>query len=136
LHLAASFLLFDGKQHERTFEMMREEGIFPRLLELIQKKPGEDDRLHRTLLDLLYEMSRIQRLRVEDMSKCGAVITLHQPFTNLAGRCAGYVDDAFVTHLFQIIEEVSDDANDPYHYPVIRVLVRQQWHVDLEGLSS
>jgi len=33
------------------------------------------------------------------------------------------VDDAFVRHLFQIIEELSDDVNDPYHYPVIRVLV-------------
>ena len=35
----------------------------------------------------------------------------------------GCVDDAFVAYLFQIIEELSDDVNDPYHYPVIRVLV-------------
>lgn len=27
-------------------------------------------------------------------------------------------------YLFEIIEELSYDANDPYHYPVIRVLVR------------
>jgi len=33
------------------------------------------------------------------------------------------VDDAFILYLFQIIEGVSDDVNDPYHYPVIRVLV-------------
>lgn len=25
--------------------------------------------------------------------------------------------------LFEIIEQVSDDVNDPYHYPTIRVLV-------------
>lgn len=34
------------------------------------------------------------------------------------------VEDDFVRHLFQIIEGLSDDAHDPYHYPVIRVLVR------------
>ena len=28
-----------------------------------------------------------------------------------------------MTYLFQIIEQLSDDVNDPYHYPVIRVLV-------------
>jgi hypothetical protein len=35
----------------------------------------------------------------------------------------GHVDDDFVACLFQIIEELSDDVDDPYHYPVIRVLV-------------
>ncbi len=39
------------------------------------------------------------------------------------GDGAGFIDDAFVAYLFQIIEELSDDVNDPYHYPVIRVLV-------------
>lgn len=34
-----------------------------------------------------------------------------------------HVDDDFVRYLFEIIEELSYDANDPYHYPVIRVLV-------------
>lgn len=34
------------------------------------------------------------------------------------------IEDDFVGYLFQIIEELSDDAHDPYHYPVIRVLVR------------
>jgi hypothetical protein len=33
------------------------------------------------------------------------------------------VDDDFVRHLFEIIEQLSNDVNDPYHYPVIRVLV-------------
>lgn len=34
------------------------------------------------------------------------------------------IDDKFIAHMFQIIEGLSDDVNDPYHYPVIRVLVR------------
>ena len=34
------------------------------------------------------------------------------------------IDDEFVICLLQIIEGLSDDVNDPYHYPVIRVLVR------------
>lgn len=33
------------------------------------------------------------------------------------------VDDEFVKGLFDIIEDLSYDVNDPYHYPVIRVLV-------------
>jgi hypothetical protein len=52
---------------------------------------------------LLYEMSRMQRLKIEDLSQ---------------------IDDDFVKYLFQITEELSDDVDDPYHYPVIRVLVR------------
>lgn len=50
--------------------MMNEEGVFPRLLELIQEKKNDDAGFHRMLLELLYEMSRIQRLRVEDLSEC------------------------------------------------------------------
>jgi hypothetical protein len=33
------------------------------------------------------------------------------------------VDDDFIRGLFDLIERLSYDANDPYHYPVIRVLV-------------
>ncbi|KAI9676920.1 MAG: hypothetical protein M1817_006759 [Caeruleum heppii] len=108
LHLIASFLLFDGRDDEVTFEMMNGEGAFPRLLELIRRPRREGDveeddgRLHRRLLELLYEMSRIQRVSSEELK---------------------ILDDEFITYLFQIIEELSDDVNDPYHYPVIRVLL-------------
>jgi hypothetical protein len=103
LHIIASFLLLDGQLNEATFEMMNNEGCFPKLLELIkQAKADNAPRLHRLLLDLLYEMSRMQRISAEDL---------------------GQVDDEFVASLFQIIEHVSDDVDDPYHYPVIRVLV-------------
>ncbi len=69
LHLIVAFLLFDGRQNEGTFGMMNEEGAFPRLVELIQEGKEDDSGLHRMLLELLYEMSRIQRLRTEDLSK-------------------------------------------------------------------
>jgi hypothetical protein len=82
LHFISSFLLFDGRENEATFELMNNAGCFPRLLELI--KQGKRD--------------------VEDLRQ---------------------VDDGFIQYLFQIIEELSDDVDDPYHYPVIRVLVRQ-----------
>lgn len=51
--------------------MMNEEGVFARLLELIQAlRRDEMDGgagLHRLLMDLLYEMSRIQRVKIEDL---------------------------------------------------------------------
>ena len=68
LFFITSILLADGRQNEMTFEMMNEEGTFPRLVELIQSMKDGDVFLHRMLLELLYEMSRIQRLRFEDLS--------------------------------------------------------------------
>lgn len=37
------------------------------------------------------------------------------------------VDDDFIRCLFDIIEGLSYDVTDPYHYPVIRVLVSASW---------
>ncbi|KAI1763711.1 hypothetical protein GGR53DRAFT_467115 [Hypoxylon sp. FL1150] len=102
LHVIASFLLLDGRVEEATFKRMVEEGCFHRLLDLINERREDDPGLHRMLLELMYEMSRIEQLRLEDL--------LH-------------VDDGFVTYLFQLIEGLSDDAHDPYHYPIIRVLL-------------
>ncbi|GAB7351346.1 hypothetical protein MBLNU459_g2032t2 [Dothideomycetes sp. NU459] len=102
LHIVAAVLLFDGRSDESTFEMMQAESAFPRLLDLIQGNKNDDTGLHRLLLVLLCEMSRIQRLSWEDLT---------------------LVSDAFIIYLFQLIEELSDDASDPYHYPTIRVLL-------------
>ncbi|RMJ26709.1 hypothetical protein PHISP_02416 [Aspergillus sp. HF37] len=108
LQLIASFLLFDGRQNEATLQMMNEVGAFPRLLELLQRTPRREGRggdgagLHRLLMDILYEMSRIQRVKVEDLV---------------------LVDDDFVKGLFELVEDLSCDASDPYHYSVIRVLL-------------
>ena len=51
--------MFDGKGNEPTFEMMQEEGIFPRLLELIEEwNAGKSPLLQRLLLILVYEMAQ------------------------------------------------------------------------------
>lgn len=72
--MIASFLLFDGRQHEVALQMMNEEGVFARLLEMIQalRKDEMDGGagLHRLFMDLLYEMSRIQRIKIEDLGTC------------------------------------------------------------------
>lgn len=102
LHVYANFLLLAGRTKEDTFRTMIQEGCFVRLLELIKNCGGRDGRLHRLLLQLMYEMSRIEHLRPEDLLQ---------------------VDDSFVMYLFQLTEALADDVSDPYHYPVIRVLV-------------
>lgn len=46
------------------------------------------------------------------------------------------VDDDFVRGLFDIIEDLSYDVNDPYHYPVIRVLVSVASKVESKSLMT
>nr|POE48775.1 protein dip1 [Quercus suber] len=82
----AAVLLFDGRGSETVFEMMQAEGAFPRLVGLIQGNMGDGSSLPRLLLELLYNMARVQRLQRHDL-------------------------------------KLSDDAEDPYHYPIIRVLL-------------
>ena len=36
------------------------------------------------------------------------------------------IDDSFVAYLFELVEEQSE-IEDPYHYVIIRVLVRAPW---------
>lgn len=102
LNVIANFLLLHGRSDEATFKSMIDEGCFPKLVELIKSRRDDDRRLHRLLLELMYEMARIERLRLDDL------------------LC---VDDDFVIYMFQLIEGLSDDVNDPYHYPIIRVLL-------------
>lgn len=108
LRLIANVLLFDGRQNQKTFELMQGEGLFLRLMEMVAQKRKEDRILWGVVLDLLYEMSRIQRLRREDLEA---------------------IDDGFISYLFQLVEEDPDDPNDPYHYPIIRMLVGNQFLV-------
>ena len=61
-------LLFDGRANEATFDMMQAEGIFPRLVQLIYTEKEDNTGLHRLLLELLFEMSRIQKLTSHDLS--------------------------------------------------------------------
>lgn len=102
LNVIANFLLLEGRSDDETFKQMIEEGCFPKMVELINGRRDEDRRLHRLLLELMYEMARIERLRVADLLS---------------------IDDNFVIYMFQLIEALSDDVDDPYHYPIIRVLL-------------
>ncbi|CAN8104732.1 unnamed protein product [Discula destructiva] len=102
LNVIANFLLLNGRSDETTFKAMIEEGCFPRLVELIKGRREDDRRLHRLLLELMYEMARIETLRADQL------------------LC---VDDDFVIYMLELIEHGSDDADDPYHYPIIRVLL-------------
>lgn len=125
LHMIASFLLFDGRQNETLLHMMNEEGAFPRLLELLQAhtRHREDSTagLYRALMDLLYEMSRVQRVRIEDLGEFS--MDWWYFYGMLICLVTVLVDDGFIRGLFDIVENLSYDASDPYHYPVIRVLV-------------
>jgi nucleoid DNA-binding protein len=52
------------------FEFLNEEGAFPRLVQLIQTPKQNDEQvLHRMLMELLYEMARIQKISLEDLGK-------------------------------------------------------------------
>ncbi|EXJ60224.1 hypothetical protein A1O7_04376 [Cladophialophora yegresii CBS 114405] len=101
--VATSFLIAHARSNEATYQLMNQEGAFLRLIDLIEspKQHGHEG-IHRLLMELLYDMSRIQRIKTDDLAR---------------------VHDDFVKMLFEIIEQVSDDVDDPYHYPTIRVLL-------------
>ncbi|CAH0050657.1 unnamed protein product [Clonostachys solani] len=102
LHAISCFLLLDGHHEEALFPRMIDEACFPKLLELLNAHKDDDPMLHRFLLQLMYEMSRMERLRRDDIL---------------------LVNDDFIHYLFGIIQNLSDDVHDPYHYPTIRVLL-------------
>lgn len=54
---------------DTTFELMVKEGMFIRLIQLIGDGIDDELGLHRQLLELLYQMSRIQQLSWDDLSK-------------------------------------------------------------------
>jgi len=122
LHIVTAVLLYDGRSDEAVFDMMQSEAAFPRLLDLIKGNKDDNTGLHRLLLELLCDMSRIQRLSLDDLGepRCLPNALSRSTLTHVA---TATVDDAFVIYLFELIEELSNDANDPYHYPTIRVLL-------------
>lgn len=53
---------------ERVFELLNEEGAFPRLVNLITEPSLDDvDLVRRLIMQMLYEMSRIQRITTDDL---------------------------------------------------------------------
>jgi hypothetical protein len=66
-------LLLDIRDCENTADLLNDEGVFTRLVDLISSpKRNEDAVLHRMLMDLLYEMSRIQRIKPYDLGESRA----------------------------------------------------------------
>ena len=69
LQVAASFLLADARENEATYELLNKENAFPRLVDLVSgQQHDEHTGLHRLLMELLYEMSRVQKISAEDLS--------------------------------------------------------------------
>ncbi|KAI1002712.1 hypothetical protein K3495_g5493 [Podosphaera aphanis] len=102
LRILAHLLLLDGRAHQATFELMSAQGCFVRLLRVLHPITDAMVPVQQLLLKLLYEMSRCQQLSTEDLSQ---------------------VDDGFVLSLMNTVEELPSDTDDPYHYPVIQVLL-------------
>lgn len=70
LLITTSFLLAEAQNSERTHEILNKEGAFFRLTELIASPAVRDElTLHRLLMQLLYEMSRIQKISNDDLSR-------------------------------------------------------------------
>lgn len=125
--------LFDGRANESAFELMQREGAFPRLVELIGDRKDDASGLHRMLLELLFEMARIQKLSKEDLGMQSLTIKLSE---KVLTSMAVVVDDGFILYLFQLTERLSDDAEDPYHYPIIRVLVSLSMNTEIIGSAD
>ena len=67
LHIITTFILLDARANDHGFQILNEEGGFSRLVELIANPREHEEGLHRLLMELLYEMSRIQRISVENL---------------------------------------------------------------------
>ncbi len=68
LRIVVTFLLADARENEQTFEMLNKEGTFPRLVELIAHPRENEEHMHRTLMELMYEIARIQKVTNDDLS--------------------------------------------------------------------
>ena len=121
LRLIVAFLLYDGRENDGTFLLMSTLGAFPKLLALIEMGKDEESGLYKTMLDLIFEMSRMHRLRNKDLCKCCGQSGFDK--RNLMKNLVGISDDS-IMYFFNMIEAVSENINDPYHYSLIKVLVR------------
>jgi hypothetical protein len=70
--VSTSFLIAYAQSNEAVYQLLSDEGAFPRLIDLISspKRHGHEG-IHRLLMQLLYEMSRIQRIKASDLGTCG-----------------------------------------------------------------
>lgn len=68
--VSTTFLLADAQSNDRTYELLNEQGAFPRLVDLLlsPQQHGHEG-MHRLLMELFYEMSRIQKIRPGDLGR-------------------------------------------------------------------
>lgn len=69
IHIVANILLLEGRECSDVFKHMVEDGLFPRLVELVRTKRDENRLLWKKVLDLMYEMSRIQKLEPKELGE-------------------------------------------------------------------
>ncbi|KAF3942145.1 hypothetical protein ABW19_dt0206976 [Dactylella cylindrospora] len=102
-------------ENPKTFELMLEQNAFERLIELVWR---DVDRLnfgfHKLLLEVFYEMCRIQRLRMQDLE---------------------IIQDDFIKHLLEQVEDGRGDPDDPNNYAIIKVLVGNDQRSGLKNPS-
>ncbi|KAI1332188.1 hypothetical protein F5Y16DRAFT_357075 [Xylariaceae sp. FL0255] len=101
LYPIANFLLLHGREDQSAFRCMIDDSCFKRLLELINLHTDQHPPLHQILVELMYEMSRVEPLRLQDLA---------------------LVDDAFVHYLFHLVQ-VPWDYSDPFLKSIIQVLL-------------
>lgn len=84
-------LLLDGLadiDDQHVFHMMHKEGAFQRLVELIRDtNVDEQKNMHRLLLQLIYEMSRIQRLTAAELGGMPGDVTLGMHAADASYSC-------------------------------------------------
>ncbi|KAF3906152.1 hypothetical protein ABW20_dc0100556 [Dactylellina cionopaga] len=116
LHVITATLKYDGMDNPKTFELMLEQNAFERLTDLIWKDvPKLNFGFHKLLLEVFYEMCRIQRLRLKDLES---------------------LDDDFIKHLLEQVEEGSGDTDDPFNYAIIKLVLNEQYMVSEHGKQT
>lgn len=70
VRISVIFLLSDARENEHTFELLNKENAFPRLIDLIAHPKENEESLHRILMELLYELCRVQTITNDDLSMC------------------------------------------------------------------
>lgn len=100
--LVGAFLLIDGRLNQLTLEMMREESVISCVVDTIWMRQSESTRLRRIFLELFYEICRVQKLSLSDLTA---------------------ISPEFIDNLFTAIEDNDDYDHDPYSYAVIKVLL-------------
>lgn len=74
IHIVANVLLLEGRESSDVFKHMVEDDLFPRLVDLVRTKRDEDRLLWGNVLDLMYEMSRIQKLDAKELGECKHIV--------------------------------------------------------------